>query len=155
MPAVQLPFAFVPHRGVMTISEELRLDETMGEVVTASPRDADSTVAEQLWQTLQTARTGDRTNAVADLEDAVFRNYLPMARTLARSVIGGSVDRRAADEAAELGLARAVLAWRQPTGGGFRRFARATILRQLQDCVWPRPASAGRSARAAQPAMLP
>lgn len=41
------------------------------------------------------------------------------------------MDRIAAVQAAELGLACAVLAWRQRTSGGFRRFARSTIMRQL------------------------
>ena len=125
----------------MTISETLLPGQPASEMTT-DDQGVDSAAAEQLWQTLQTARTDQRTTAVADLEDAVFRLYLPMARTLASTAIGGSVDRRTADQAAELGLARAVLAWRQRTSGGFRRFARATILRQLHDCVSPpyRPA---------------
>ncbi len=57
--------------------------------------------------------------------------YLPMARTLAQNVTSDAdMERSAAEQAAELGLAHAVLRWQQPTSGGFRRFARATILRQ-------------------------
>ena len=69
---------------------------------------------------------------VADLEDAVFGLYLPMARTLAHSVVGESVDRQVSEQSAELGLAHAVLAWRQRASGGFRRFARSSIVQQLQ-----------------------
>ena len=69
--------------------------------------------------------------AMVDLEDAVFRFYLPMTRTLALTVVGESADRALAERAAELGLAHAILAWRQRTSGGFRRFARSNMLRQL------------------------
>jgi hypothetical protein len=41
------------------------------------------------------------------------------------------VDRTAIEQVAELCLANAVLAWRQPTGAGFRRFARSRIIREL------------------------
>ena len=93
---------------------------------------SDSVTAERLWAALSHARAGGRGNQAADLEDAAFRLYLPMARTLAQGVKCGTVaERLAADQAAELGLANAVLGWQQPTGSGFRRFARATILRQF------------------------
>ena len=63
----------------------------------------------------------DRASGVADLEDAAFRLYLPMARTLAHTVGGETrAGRVTAEQAAELGLAYAVLAWRQRTSGGFR-----------------------------------
>lgn len=154
MPAVQLPFACVVDDGVMTISETLLPRECVDEVVGTGQQGADSTVAEQMWQALRSARSAQRTNAVAELEDAIFRLYLPMARTLAGTAIGGSVDHRIADHAAELGLAQAVLAWQQPTSGGFRRFARATIMRQLQNCVVPRPQPARKKPRAGQSVMV-
>jgi hypothetical protein len=91
---------------------------------------ADSAWAEQLWGELSKARAADNPHPVADLEDATFRFYLPMARTLAHSV-DESVDPTTAEQAAELGLARAVLGWRQQTSDGFRGFARTTIARQL------------------------
>ena len=93
---------------------------------------ADPVAADRLWQALSHARTSCQQNQVADLEDAVFRLYLPLARTLAHGVkCDTSVERLAAEQAAELGLAHAVLGWRQPTSDGFRRFVKATILRQL------------------------
>jgi hypothetical protein len=91
----------------------------------------DSAAAERLWDALSMARVGETAYSVADLEDAVFRLYLPMARTLARTVVVSDVDRGGAEQAAELGLSHAVLAWRQPSSSGFRRFARSTIVRQL------------------------
>jgi hypothetical protein len=70
---------------------------------------------------------------VADLEDAAFRRYLPLARTLAHTAGGETpdADRTATEQLAELGLANAVLAWRQRTGAGFRRSARSCIIREL------------------------
>lgn len=40
-----------------------------------------------------------------------------------------------AEQAAELGLAQAVLAWRQPDSDGFERFARAAITSELERVV--------------------
>lgn len=91
---------------------------------------ADSALAERLWGELSKARAAHNPHPVADLEDAAFRFYLPMARTLAHSV-DESVDPTMAEQAAELGLARAVLGWRQQTSDGFRGFARTTIAGQL------------------------
>ena len=55
-----------------------------------------------------------------------------MARTLAHTVGGETpAGRVIAEEAADLGLAYAVLARRQRTSGGFRWFARSTIMLQL------------------------
>jgi len=62
----------------------------------------------------------------------VLRFYLPMARSLAHAVVGeSSMDRVPAEQAAELGLARAILEWPLRTSGGFRRSARSAIMRQL------------------------
>lgn len=100
--------------------------------VTAHP--ADSVAAERLWDSLYQARTGQSRRLVADLEDAAFRRYLPLARTLAHTTAGDDakeVDRIAIEQVAELGLANAVLAWRQRTSAGFRRFARSSITREL------------------------
>ena len=94
-------------------------------------RATDSVAAERLWDALYRARTGETEQSTADLEDAAFRYYLPMARSLAHSVCGASIDRVTAEQAAELGLAHAVLAWRQRGGAGFRRFARSAMMRQI------------------------
>ena len=79
-------------------------------------------------------------------EDAVFRFYLPTAHTLTRSSARYPHDPEGAEQAAELGLAQAVLAWRRPTGQGFDRAARAAVLHQLQQSrartAWHLPARA-------------
>jgi len=93
---------------------------------------ADSMVGERLWNALFSARVDGLPRQVADLQDAVFRFYLPMARSLAHAVVGESgTDRVPAEQAAELGLARAILEWPLRTSGGFRRSARSAIMRQL------------------------
>jgi len=91
--------------------------------------------ADQLWTALVRARTGATPLTCAHTEDAVFRFYLPMARTMARQAWTGMPDAAAsrdADQAAELGLAEAVLGWRQPDSAGFERYARAAISGRLQ-----------------------
>ena len=82
-------------------------------------RATDSVVAEHLWYALYRARTGETEQSTADLEDTAFRYYLPMARSLAHSVCGAPIDRVTAEQAAELGLAHAVLAWRQRSSAGW------------------------------------
>lgn len=121
---VKVPFLFgTDHAGVTSTDTTL-----------VGHHPADSAAAERLWDALYLARAGKTGQSVADLEDAAYRLYLPMARTLAHTVGGitTETDRVRAEQTAELGLAHAVLAWRQRTSGGFRRFARSTIMRQLQ-----------------------
>ena len=121
-PVVQIPFLFGPDNAGVTPTDTTLLEH----------HPADSAAAERLWDALYLARAGKTWKPVADLEDAAFRLYLPTARTLAHTVVGDDpVDRGAAEQAADLGLAYAVLAWRQRTSGGVRRFARSTIMRQL------------------------
>ena len=121
-PVVQIPFLFGADHAGVTPTDTTLLEHNP----------ADCAVAERLWDALYLARTGKTWKPVADLEDAAFRLYLPMARTLAHTVGGETAtDRMVAEQAAELGLAYAVLAWRQRTSGGFWRFARSTIIRQL------------------------
>jgi hypothetical protein len=119
---VRVPFAVAVDHGAMT-ETTLR--------VPAHP--ADSVAAERLWDALYQARAARSSQLVADLEDAAFRRYLPLARTLPHTAVGDATDadRPAIEQAAELGLANAVLAWRQSTGAGFRRFARSSIIREL------------------------
>jgi len=99
--------------------------------------------ADRLWIALTLARAGDTPSTRAHTEDAVFRFYLPMARTLARSSARYPDDPEGAEQAAELGLAQAVLAWRYPSGQGFDRAAAAAItnhLRQGHTRTTPNPA---------------
>ena len=79
------------------------------------------------------ARTGDAPRTLAAARDAVFRRYLPMARALANSPgpERRPVDPVRAEQAAELGLAQAVLGWRRPDGGGFELFASIAVAAQL------------------------
>ena len=94
-----------------------------------------------VWSVLAQARAGDAPWALAAARDAVFRRYLPMARTLAHhSDPGGRpVDPLAAGPAAELGLAQAVLGWRQPDGAGFDLFVSIAIAAQLDRHPAKRP----------------
>jgi hypothetical protein len=99
--------------------------------------------ADRLWIALTLARAGDTPSTRAHTEDAVFRFYLPMARALARSSAQYPDDHEGAEQAAELGLAAAVLAWRYPSGQGFDRAAAAAInnhLRQGRARTTPHPA---------------
>jgi len=88
--------------------------------------------ADRLWIALTLARAGDTPNTLARTEDAVFRFYLPLARTLARTSARHLDDPEGAEQAAELGLAQAVLAWRHPSGQGFDRAATTAIVNHLQ-----------------------
>jgi xanthine/CO dehydrogenase XdhC/CoxF family maturation factor len=95
---------------------------------------ADSGVAEQLWDALYAARAGRQQRSIAELEDAAFTFYLPLARTAASLVYGESAEvTNSAQQAAELGLARAILSWPHRTSSGFRRFARAVVIQQISD----------------------
>ena len=91
---------------------------------------------------LARAGTDDLPRTLAAAQDAVFRRYLPMARTLANGAGDGSrpVDPTAAERAAELGLAQAVLRWRLPDSSGFEAFARAAIATQLRRLPTANPA---------------
>jgi hypothetical protein len=65
-----------------------------------------------------------------------------MARTLATNPRPGSrpVDPADAEQAAELGLAQAVMGWRRPDGDGFEVIARAAIAAQLRRLPTANPA---------------
>ena len=72
---VQILFAFIDHDAAVTTTERRPLEHP-----------ADSLAAERLWEALSRYRADDLQREVADLEDALFRLYLPMARTLAHDV---------------------------------------------------------------------
>ena len=105
-------------------------------------RIADSAATQDVWCVLARAGTDDLPRTLAAAQDAVFRRYLPMARTLANGAGDGSrpVDPTAAERAAELGLAQAVLRWRLPDSSGFEAFARAAIAAQLRRLPTANPA---------------
>ena len=115
---VQVPFAW-------TVDNEATTEAS----IRLHSYPADSVVAERLWDALYRARTGRSRRLVADLEGAAFRRYPPLDRTLAHTAAGDAqdADRTPVEQAAELGLANAILAWRQRTGAAFHRFARAGI----------------------------
>ena len=83
-----------------------------------------------VWHVLARARTDNTPRTLAAAQDAVFQRYLPMARTLANSPGTGRSGERA-EQAAEIGLAQAVLGWRRPDSDGFEVSARAAIASQL------------------------
>jgi len=86
----------------------------------------DPGAARQLWDALILARGGSPVISAA--EDAVFRFYLPLAHTLVQRRAALRPDQLAVvEQAAELGLAKAVLAWRGPDSDGFFLFVRAAI----------------------------
>jgi hypothetical protein len=84
--------------------------------------------AEQFWGALRQARSSNLPRTLAAVEDAQFRYYLPMARSMAARHQQGVDDCR---QAAEVGLADAILSWRHGRVG-FDRFARRTITAQLR-----------------------
>ena len=51
--------------------------------------------------------------ALARVEDALFRHYLPMARAIARAHPPDDPDSEAIRHVVEVGLAQAILSWRQ------------------------------------------
>jgi len=82
-----------------------------------------------LWAALVRARAENAPLTRGHLQDAVFRMYLPLARSRARNVVQQvdagheAVTAAAADQAAEMGLAQAVLSWRYSDSQRFELFA--------------------------------
>lgn len=85
----------------------------------------EAVAAQQLWDTLRMAQCS--CTLPTEAEDAVFRFYLPLAHGRAASFTGGSTAAAAALQAAEVGLAKAVLAWRGADCRGFVSFALVAI----------------------------
>lgn len=89
-------------------------------------------VAQQLWDALNQARLQRAAPAtLAHLEDQVFWFYLPLARSVTAVHPVLTENAAGAQQAAEIGLAEAVLEWRRSDGTGFPRFARDRINAQL------------------------
>jgi len=78
---VQVPFACP--------GDDEQMTETSARV---EPHPADSVAAERLGDALYVTRAGRSRRVVADLEDAAFRRYLPLARTLAHTAGGETPD---------------------------------------------------------------
>ena len=84
------------------------------------------TAAQPLWDALRTARCSCALPTEA--EDAVFRFYLPLAHGRAASCTAtGSRPAAAVVQAAEVGLAKAVLAWKGADCRSFVPFALVAI----------------------------
>ena len=94
----------------------------------------DHVAAQKLWDALREAGADRMPRSVAHVEDALFRFYLPLARTMARVHTPGGDDHDQEDtaQAAEVGLAQAILAWRHSDSSGFEAFARHAITTQLR-----------------------
>jgi hypothetical protein len=112
------------------------------------PDTGTSTRVQQLWAALHQARTGELPCTLAHIEDALFRYHLPIARTAAQQHAPDTTDPDGTAQAAEVGLAQAILGWRRQDPDGFDRFARAAITAQLRHhdhltrrVQRPRPAS--------------
>ena len=85
-----------------------------------------------MWDALARARADDDPGALAAAEDGVFRLYLPLAHAIARAWVSSAVLAIDVVRAAEVGLAEAVLACRQPGSRGFEAFARAVFTAELR-----------------------
>lgn len=88
-------------------------------------------IADQLWDALHQARTDAKPRTLAHVQDALFRRYLPMARSMAAEHAPDHPDPAGLQQTAEVGLARAILAWDHGPAG-FDRFARNAITHQLR-----------------------
>ena len=86
----------------------------------------------RLWDALARARATDDPGALAAAEDGVFRFYLPLAHAIAQEWASGTEVAIDVVRGAELGLAEAVLARRQPGSRGFEAFARVVITAELR-----------------------
>jgi len=104
-------------------------DHPSPEPAKSRPSPQDALVAERLWGAFRQARKGQAARTVAQIEDALFQHYLPMARSIARLHDGGNPDD--INQAAEIGLAQAILAWRLPDNTNFDKFAAETIVAQI------------------------
>ena len=99
-------------------------------------------VGRALWRVAQWARTGSDRAGITAADDDVYRFYLPWARALALDHVDAGVDPALAEQAAELGLAKAVLAWEHHDGAGFAGYAAAAVHQQIGRIPRP-PASPG------------
>ena len=112
-----------------------------GDTVTAAPAGPDldlgrELVANQLWKTLNHARANPSLpKTLTDVEDAVFRFYLPFAHAVAEGHPAAAAHSAVMEQAAEVGLAQAVLAWRYRDSRDFQRFAGLRIQAQLRVAV--------------------
>ncbi len=90
----------------------------------------------QRFSILAGARAEGSPARIAAAEDAVFRHCLPMAVEMA-SAAGEPSGAAELEQAAELGLAQAVLAWRRSDGFGFAQSARRSISHRLRMATAP------------------
>jgi hypothetical protein len=86
-----------------------------------------------VWYVLARASTDNAPRTLAGRVGRGVPSVLPMARALATNGPGSRpVDPADAEQAAELGMAQAVLGWRRPDSDGFEVIARAAIAAQLR-----------------------
>ena len=109
----------------------------------------DTFAAQQLWDALILARA-DQVAARA-AHDAVFTFYLPMAHAMAHHPAHAERDRTLTVQAAEVGLAKAVLAWRHPDSQAFTAFAHAAIQAQIKQIPTAAVRRNGRAPAVAEP----
>jgi len=109
-----------------------RDSETTRQVPTAGDRMDVDPESVRLWDPLERARADDDPGALAAAEDGVFRFYLPLAHAIGREWVSSAVASIDVVRAAEVGLAEAVLARRQPGSRGFEAFARALVTAELR-----------------------
>ena len=109
-----------------------RDSEITRQVPTAGDRTDLDPESVRLWDALAGARADDDPGALAAADDGVFRFYLPLAHAIARGWVSSAVVSIDVVRAAEVGLAEAVLARRQPGSRGFEAFARALVTAELR-----------------------
>ena len=157
------PESTVPMTSVRTVRGSAGPGGPSRPVIPRPGREGDDRVdgvgaARELWGALTRARAEYAPLVLAAAEQAVFRFYLPLAQTLASAVAPRRLDRVEAEQAAEVALAQAVLAWQEEAREGFDAFARAAIDTQLrflaaaQGQIWrDRSQGGGQPATSAQP----
>ena len=106
----------------MTVTSE---QVSGGDTVTAAPAGPDldlgrELVANQLWKTLNHARANPSLpKTLTDVEDAVFRFYLPFAHAVAEGHPAAAAHSAVMEQAAEVGLARRLRQQRAAERGRF------------------------------------
>ncbi len=125
------------------MSASARMPQHSPDIETCGPEPAAAELdEEQRWRILARARADGSSGLISAAEDALFRCYRPLAAAMAASAAEDAAAAAPAgvqplsaaelEQAAELGLAQAVLAWRRADGVGFVESARRAIGHRLQ-----------------------
>lgn len=115
------------HDSVDAVSRRVRTDRTAptatGQRERTAPRWPDSRAATKLWARMIGVRADGLPRLVAELEEALFRFYTPLAHLLADNDGAAGQDDRAR-RLAEFTLAKAIRVWPLPDEAWFEEYAR-------------------------------